>query len=72
MFPLLEGDRIVGRIDLKCHRDTGRIAVRAVWPEPGIRWAAGRTDRLMAELDRLGRFTGCPEVVLADGWLRSA
>ena len=71
VFPLLEGDRIVGRIDLKCHRDIGRIAVRAVWPEPGIRWAAGRTDRLMAELDRLGRFTGCPEVVLADGWLRA-
>lgn len=72
VFPLLEGDRIVGRIDLKCHRDAGRIAVRAVWPEPGIRWAAGRTDRLMAELDRLGRFTDCPQVVLADSWLRGA
>jgi uncharacterized protein len=71
VFPILEGDRIVGRIDLKCHRDAGRIAVRAVWPEPGLRWGAGRTDRLMAELDRLGRFTGCPQVVLADDWLRA-
>jgi uncharacterized protein len=70
VFPVLEGDRIVGRIDLKCRRADGTIAVQAFWPESGISFGAGRIDRLMAELDRLGRFTDCPQVVLAEGWLR--
>jgi uncharacterized protein len=70
VFPILEGDRIIGRIDLKCLRTEGRIAVRALWPEAGVSFGAGRIDRLMSELHRLGHFTDCPQVVLADGWLR--
>lgn len=70
VFPVLEGDRLIGRIDLKCRRAEGRIAVAAFWPEAGIRLSKARHARLIAALDRLGRFTGCPEIALAGGWQR--
>ena len=70
VFPLLEGDRIVGRIDMKARRDEGTLAIRALWPERGVRFGAGRAARLDAELDRIARFAGCERVVFEDGWLR--
>ena len=71
VFPVLEGARIIGRIDAKAYRDASALRVRAFWPEAGIRWGAGRQGRLEAELGRLGRFAGCDRVEFATGWLRS-
>ena len=71
VFPLLEGDRIVGRIDMKAHRDQDVLRVTALWPEPGIRWSAARTGRLEAELTRLARLAGVARVAFADDWLRA-
>jgi uncharacterized protein len=71
VFPLLEGDRLIGRIDMKAHRDRGVLRVRAVWPEAGVAFGAGRRARLEAELDRMARFAGCTGVAFADGWLRA-
>lgn len=70
VFPLLEGARLIGRIDIKCRRADGQLAVAALWPERGVKFGAGRLARLEAELERLARFTDCPQVVFADGWLR--
>lgn len=70
VFPLLEGDRLVGRIDMKAERGAGMLAVTAVWPERGVRWPASRQARLEAELDRIRRFAGLDRVSFADGWLR--
>ncbi len=71
VFPVLEGADIIGRIDAKAHRDASVLRVRAFWPERGLRWGTGRQARLMAELDRLARFSGCDRVELMDGWLRA-
>jgi len=71
VFPLLEGERIVGRIDMKADRAADRLRVTALWPEPGIRWTAPRQARLEAELARLTRLAGVAEVTFADGWLRA-
>jgi uncharacterized protein YcaQ len=68
VFPLLEGDRLVGRIDMKADRKAGKLDVRRIWLEPGVKPSAGRLERLMAELERLARFTGVDKVVLLDGW----
>ncbi|MFT4151946.1 MAG: crosslink repair DNA glycosylase YcaQ family protein [Paracoccaceae bacterium] len=68
VFPMLEGARIVGRIDMKRAGDT--LAVRAFWPEAGVRLTAGRMARLEAELERMARFTGCERVSFAGGWQR--
>ncbi|KUJ73234.1 hypothetical protein AVO45_16010 [Ruegeria marisrubri] len=70
VFPLLEGDRLVGRVDMKAHRDRGELRVRALWPERTVRWSQARTRRLEAELDRVRRFAGMDRVAFADGWLR--
>ncbi|WP_425443229.1 winged helix-turn-helix domain-containing protein [Thalassovita taeanensis] len=70
VFPLLEGDRLIGRIDMKSHRAEGTLRVTALWPEPGVRFGKGRLTRLEAELDRVARFSGCDRVEFADGWLR--
>lgn len=70
VFPLLERDRLVGRIDMKADRAGDRLAVAALWPERGVRWPASRQRRLEAELDRVRRFAGLGTVGFADGWLR--
>lgn len=71
VFPVMERDRLIGRIDAKCQRAEGALAVRAFWPEPGVRMGAGRIARLEAELVRLGQFTDCRDIRFAKGWLRS-
>ncbi|QRM48204.1 winged helix-turn-helix domain-containing protein [Rhizobium sp. BG6] len=68
VFPLLEGDRLIGRIDMKADRKRGTLDVRKLWLEPGVKAAAGRIDKLLAELDRLAKFAGVEQVVLMDGW----
>jgi uncharacterized protein YcaQ len=72
VFPLLEGARLVGRIDIKARRDSGVLQVRALWPEAGVRFGPVRLAKLEAELDRMARFAGCERVGFDDGWLRSA
>jgi len=72
VFPLLEGDRLVGRIDMKARRAEDRLLVRALWPERGTRFGKGRLKRLEAELDRVARLSGCSRVDFEDGWQREA
>ncbi len=69
VFPLLEGDRLIGRIDMKADRKTGRLNVRRLWWERGVRASSGRMEKLMAELQRVARFAGVEEVVLVQDWL---
>ncbi|MEM9107132.1 MAG: crosslink repair DNA glycosylase YcaQ family protein [Pseudomonadota bacterium] len=70
VFPLLEADRLIGRIDMKCRRDDGVLDVTAFWPEPKVKLGRGRLQRLEAELDRVRRFTGCERIEFADDWVR--
>lgn len=69
VFPLLEGDRMIGRIDMKADRKAGVLAVKRLWLEPGVKPSSGRLERLNAELLRLARFTGVERVDYAEGWL---
>lgn len=70
VFPVLERDRLTGRIDMKRDPGTGALTVRAFWPEAGVKLGAGRLDRLDAELHRMARFSGCDCVTYLDGWQR--
>ena len=58
VFPLLEGDRFVGRIDARADRKSGALEVLNHWREPGIRASKQRAGKLDAELARLARFAG--------------
>ncbi|MBP1805004.1 winged helix-turn-helix domain-containing protein [Rubellimicrobium aerolatum] len=68
VFPLLEGTRLVGRAEVVAMG--GAVVLRALWPEPGLRWGKGRTDRLLAELERVAALAGAGRVECAPGWLR--
>lgn len=68
VFPLLEGDRLVGRIDMKAERKAGTLNVRRLWLEPGVRASAGRMAKLEAELLRVGRFAGVESLAFAEDW----
>ena len=70
VFPVLEGERLIGRLDAKAHRDAGVLRVRAFWPEAGISPGPRRLARLEAECQRLAVFAGCDRVQMLDGWLR--
>ena len=70
VFPILEGDRLVGRIDMKAERDRDRLHVKALWPEAGVRFGTGRRARLEMALERTARLAEVSEVSFAEGWLR--
>ena len=70
VFPVMEGDRLTGRIDMKADRPNRRLDVTGFWPEAGVTLSAGRVKRLDAELARAARFAGCDDVVKADGWVK--
>ncbi|MBW6505890.1 MAG: winged helix DNA-binding domain-containing protein [Rhodobacteraceae bacterium] len=72
VFPVLEGARLIGRIDLKAHRTDAALRIRAFWPEPGVRLTPARKARLDAELARIAAFTGCPEITFAPDWQRES
>ena len=70
VLPLLEGDRFVGRIELRAERSEGKLHVLGFWPEAKTRFGVKRRQKLDAELSRLGRFVGSPEIVWREEALR--
>lgn len=64
VYPLLERDRFVGRIEIRADRNKREMTVTGFWPEPGVAWAAPRGQKLAAELGRFARLAGLD----APGW----
>ncbi len=59
VFPLLEGERFIGRIDMTHDsRNGGCLKVTGLWLEPKVAMTQGREDKLQAELRRIQRFVG--------------
>lgn len=69
VFPILQGDRLIGRLDVK--RVDGILLVQAFWPEPGIGIGKGRTRALTSELERISPLAGTQTVVFAEDWIRA-
>lgn len=63
VLPILEGDRLTGRADLKSDRQAGTLNLLGLWWEKGVRQGTGRRAALAAELARLARFVGAETVV---------
>jgi uncharacterized protein YcaQ len=62
VFPMLEGDALVGRIDVKLARGRDALQVLGLWWEPGVGVGRGRGQRLQAELARIARFVGASSI----------
>lgn len=69
VFPVMEGDRIIARVDMKAHRDDDRLHVKALWPEEGVRWSKSRAAAFEAEVQRLTRLADVSTVTWAPNWL---
>ena len=70
VFPLMEGDRLVGRVDMKADREADCLRITALWPERGVGWGKGRQARFETELERVARFAGVSVISFEEGWLR--
>ncbi|MEM8842922.1 MAG: crosslink repair DNA glycosylase YcaQ family protein [Pseudomonadota bacterium] len=68
VFPVLEGDRLIGRIDMKRAGPDGALSIAAFWPERSVKLGKGRLARLDGELHRLARFSGASCVMYQDNW----
>jgi len=71
VFPVLEGEQIIGRIDTKAFRDAVSLRVQGFWPEAGVTMGKGRMARLEDALHRLARFADCDQVDWEVGWQRA-
>ena len=58
VYPLLEGDRFIGRIDVRANRETDTLETRAWWLEAGVKATTAREEKLTTELSRLSKLAG--------------
>ncbi|MGB5865101.1 MAG: crosslink repair DNA glycosylase YcaQ family protein [Sulfitobacter sp.] len=70
VFPLLQGERIVGRVDMKAFRADDTLRIRAVWPEKGVAWGKARIAAFEAELDRIKRLASVSKIEFEPDWLK--
>ena len=69
VFPILHGDRLIGRIDVKAFRKEGALRVRGFWPE--VPMTAALLRDLDDELHRLVPFSGCHRLEYLPDWRRA-
>lgn len=67
VFPILEGDRLTGRIDMKALRNEYLLDVTNLWWERGVKATPERMRRLQAELERVARFAGVSGIRVRPG-----
>lgn len=58
VLPILEGERFIGRLDAKVHRDQAHLEVRGLWWEKGIKPTKARVAALDEALAKLATFVG--------------
>jgi uncharacterized protein YcaQ len=66
VFPILEGHRFIGRIEVKGDRKKSALNVTNFWPEEKIIWSERRDQKLSLELERMRRFIGAESIHWGD------
>jgi len=69
VFPLLERDRFIGRIDMRHLREREVLNVKNLWLEPRFKMTQIRLAKLTAELDAICKFIGASRVVFQNDFL---
>ena len=62
VYPLLEYDYFVGRLEVRHDRKRNILCVDNLWPEPGIKFGKQRMGKLKSELERMKRFCSADSV----------
>jgi len=62
VYPLLEFDKFVGRIEVRHDKALSTVFVDNLWPEKNVKFGALRMQKLNAELERLRRFCNAEKV----------
>ncbi|SEK48355.1 winged helix-turn-helix domain-containing protein [Pacificibacter marinus] len=63
VFPLLEGSRFIGRIEVKADRAKTTLNVLNLWAEADVTFTAKQASKLDAELERFARLAGLTTIV---------
>lgn len=64
VLPILEGDRFVGRLDPKLHRDRSELEIKGLWWEPKIKPTKKRQALLDDALHNLAEFVGATKIMM--------
>jgi uncharacterized protein YcaQ len=64
VLPILEGERLVGRLDPKFHRSDGLLSVRRIYWEPGIKVTQSRRKGLERAVEQLAGQIGARQITL--------
>lgn len=65
VYPLLEGDRFIGRAEVRADRKSKTLTLENLWAEAGIGWTSARIGKLQSELARLGKLVNTETCVWA-------
>lgn len=71
VFPLLEGSRFIGRIDMKAERAKSRLLVKALWLEPRLTLTKARRGKLENELARQATLAAVGEIAFPSSALKT-
>jgi uncharacterized protein YcaQ len=71
VFPLLEGSRFIGRIDMKAERSKDRLTVKALWIEPRLTLSKTRRLKLENELARQAKLAAVRDIAFPAAALKS-
>lgn len=63
VFPLLVGEQLVGRFDLKAHRASSQLLIQASWAEAAAD-PVDAADAAVIELARMARWLGLTQIVV--------
>ncbi|MEM6407967.1 MAG: crosslink repair DNA glycosylase YcaQ family protein [Pseudomonadota bacterium] len=70
VFPVLEGNKLIGRVDMKCNRKTSTLVVRAFWPETGVKLGSSRLAKFQSALRRTAQLAGSDKIDFVPDWQR--
>lgn len=62
VMPILEGDRLVGRLNPKFHRERSVLEIKGLWWEPQVKVTKTRMCRLQEAVEDLARFLGAANI----------
>jgi len=62
VYPIVEGDRFIGRIDLRTDRKSSRLCIQGLWLEAKVNWTHARKKKLENELIRLSKLANVDNI----------